>query len=234
MANAAKVDDRPPLRAQQRSVADARILEGAMAVFAEKGLNGTVDDVAEAAGVGRKTVFRHFDSHGELFAAVIARVMKIYQEELTGLTSMDDGREHWLENTAEAMHGMNRRLLGRGFWDIHVPRPGAAPEVLAAISDRYGRRREFFEALANAAWRAKGGEGGAPRWVADAFVVLLSAFATNAMESYEVEDAGELSARILSAVLSDAIGKQTNTRNPPTGPVEVSHPERPVVDRREP
>ena len=127
MANAAKVDDRPPLRAQQRSVADARILEGAMAVFAEKGLNGTVDDVAEAAGVGRKTVFRHFDSHGELFAAVIARVMKIYQEELTGLTSMDDGREHWLENTAEAMHGMNRRLLGRGFWDIHVPRPGDSP-----------------------------------------------------------------------------------------------------------
>ncbi|MGA3221537.1 MAG: helix-turn-helix domain-containing protein [Acidimicrobiales bacterium] len=215
MTNAAKVDDRPPLRAQQRSVADARILEGAMAVFAEKGLDGTVDDVAEAAGVGRKTVFRHFASHGELFAAVIARVMQIYEEELTGLTSMDDGRERWLENTAAALHGMNRRLLGRGFWDIHVRRPGTSPEVLAAISERYGRRREFLETLANAAWRAKGGEGRAPRWVADAFVVLLSAFATNAMESYEVEDAGESSARILLAVLSDAIGEQTTRETLP-------------------
>jgi len=215
MTNAAKVDERPPLRAQQRSVADARILEGAMAVFAEKGLDGTVDDVAEAAGVGRKTVFRHFASHGELFAAVIARVMQIYEEELTGLASMDDGRERWLESTAAALHAMNRRLLGRGFWDIHVRRPGTSLEVLAAISERYGRRREFLETLANAAWRAKGGEGRPPRWVADAFVVLLSAFATNAMESYEVEDAGELSARILLAVLSDAIEEQTTRETLP-------------------
>jgi hypothetical protein len=81
--------------------------------------------------------------------------------------------------------------------------------VLAAISDRLGRRRDLFKELANAAWRARGGGDGAPRWVVDAFAVLLSAFATTAMESYEVEDAGQLSARILVAVLSEAIGEQT-------------------------
>jgi AcrR family transcriptional regulator len=209
MASAAKANDKPPLRAEQRSVTDARIVQGAMAAFAEKGLDATVDDVAEVAGVGRVTVFRHFASHGELFAAVIARVFEIYEGETARLASMDEGCELWLANTAATLHEMHGRLWGRGFWDIHVQRPGTAPEVLAAISDRLGRRRDLFKELANAAWRARGGGDGAPRWVVDAFAVLLSAFATTAMESYEVEDAGQLSARILVAVLSEAIGEQT-------------------------
>jgi AcrR family transcriptional regulator len=209
MTSAATADDKPPLRAEHRSVTDARILEGAMAAFAEKGLEATVDDVAEAAGVSRVTVFRHFSGHGELFAAVITRIVQIYEEELTRLTSMYEVCGPWLASTATTLHEMNSRLWGRGFWDTHVRRPGTAPEVLAAISERFGRRNEFFEGLANAAWRARGGTGRAPRWVVDAFGVLLSTFTTGAMESYEVQDAGRLTARILSAVLSDGIAEQT-------------------------
>jgi AcrR family transcriptional regulator len=209
MANATtKLDDRRPLRAEQRSVADARIIGGAMAVFAEKGLDATVDDVAQAAGVGRKTVFRHFATHGELFAAAISRVMQVYEGELSGLISAGDGCDAWLASTAAALHEMNSRLLGKGFWDLHVQRPGTSPEVAAVISQSFGRRREFFDELANVAWRAKGGQGKAPRWVVDAFAVLLSGFATNAMDSYEVHDAGELSARALLSVLSGALADQ--------------------------
>jgi Lon protease-like protein len=98
-------------------------------------------------------------------------------------------------------------VLGRGFWDVH-PGRGQAGRGACAISDVYGRRIESYRRLANAARRAEGAEGGAPRWVVDAFAMMLSAFATNAMESYEVPDPGQLSARILSVVLSEAIGDQ--------------------------
>ena len=51
---------------------DDRILEAAYAVFAEKGFyTATVDEIAAAAGVGKGTVYRHFDSKDKLFQEVV-------------------------------------------------------------------------------------------------------------------------------------------------------------------
>jgi hypothetical protein len=76
------------------------------------------------------------------------------------------------------------------------------------MAERYSERIQWWERLANAAWQGKGGEGPAPRWVKDSFAVLLSVFATAAMGSFQVGDQGALAARILSAVLSDAVAEQ--------------------------
>jgi AcrR family transcriptional regulator len=208
MANADGGADRAPLRAEQRSVADARILEGALAVFAEKGLDGTVDDVAEAAGVSRRTVFRHFASHGELFTAVVAQAFEVYGDELSRLAALDANCEPWLMSTAARVHELNATLLGRGFWDIHVQRSDRAPELAAAISERLGRRMGLMGQLAQAAWQARGGRGAPPPAVVDAFAVMLSAFTTSATQSFHTEDAGKLSAHILSLVLAEAVREQ--------------------------
>src|SRR5271169_4287958 len=67
----------PHLRADaQRNL--ERILEAARAVFAEDGLEASVADVAERAGVGTATIFRRFPTKDELVAAIL-------EEELTAI-----------------------------------------------------------------------------------------------------------------------------------------------------
>src|SRR3954471_18122472 len=48
-----------------------RILEAARAVFAERGLDASVADVATRAGVGTATIFRRFPAKDDLVVAVI-------------------------------------------------------------------------------------------------------------------------------------------------------------------
>jgi AcrR family transcriptional regulator len=46
----------------------ARILAAAQKLFGERGFHGTTTkDLAEAAGVAEKTLFRHFPSKGAIF-----------------------------------------------------------------------------------------------------------------------------------------------------------------------
>jgi AcrR family transcriptional regulator len=64
------VVEAPHLRADaQRNL--ERILEAARAVFAEKGLEASVADVAQRAGVGTATIFRRFPTKDDLVAAML-------------------------------------------------------------------------------------------------------------------------------------------------------------------
>jgi AcrR family transcriptional regulator len=47
------------------------LLAAAADVFAERGLDASVSDIAKRAGVGKGTVFRHFPSKEDLLAAVV-------------------------------------------------------------------------------------------------------------------------------------------------------------------
>src|SRR3979490_1732149 len=53
----------------------ARLLEAASALFRERGLDVGVAEIAEAAGLGRGTLFRNFASKEDLIAAVVAERM---------------------------------------------------------------------------------------------------------------------------------------------------------------
>jgi AcrR family transcriptional regulator len=55
-----------------------RILEAARAVFADRGLDASVGEVAARAGVGTATIFRRFPTKDDLLAAVL-------ESELNGL-----------------------------------------------------------------------------------------------------------------------------------------------------
>jgi AcrR family transcriptional regulator len=50
-----------------------RILEAAAEAFAERGLGITMDDIADHAGVGVGTVYRHFASREDLLGALVHR-----------------------------------------------------------------------------------------------------------------------------------------------------------------
>jgi AcrR family transcriptional regulator len=57
-----------------------RILDGARAVFAERGRDAQMDDVARAAGVGVGTVYRHFPDKEALMAELIRRKFVLFAE----------------------------------------------------------------------------------------------------------------------------------------------------------
>ena len=61
-----------PVRADARRNTDA-LLEAALAVFASSGVDAPVREIAEKAGVGIGTVYRHFPQRADLIAAVFRR-----------------------------------------------------------------------------------------------------------------------------------------------------------------
>ncbi|MFZ0171052.1 MAG: helix-turn-helix domain-containing protein [Acidimicrobiales bacterium] len=201
-------DGRPTLGEETRARARARILQGAVIVLAEKGFEVTADDVADSARVSRRTVFRHFATHGDLLVAAVSEVLDLVAAEMPGPPSPGADVQAWLIESAVALHELLRRLVGRAFWDIHVERPGTPPAFSASLRTLIARRDEYARQLATAAWQALGGRKAPPQWVIDAFVLQLSGFATNAMVAYSPRQAGEVSARILWAVLESALDEE--------------------------
>jgi AcrR family transcriptional regulator len=69
------VVESPHLRADaQRNL--ERILESACVVFAERGLDASVSEVAGRAGVGTATIFRRFPTKDDLVAAILERELE--------------------------------------------------------------------------------------------------------------------------------------------------------------
>src|SRR5277367_4872855 len=61
-----------PVRADARRNQDA-LLRAALAVFATSGVDAPIREIAEKAGVGVGTLYRHFPKRSDLIAAVFRR-----------------------------------------------------------------------------------------------------------------------------------------------------------------
>jgi len=194
--------DRPTLGEETRAVVRARIVQGAATALAAGGFDATVDDIAAAAGVGRRTVFRHFATHDQVLAAAVAEIIDNYERLMPGPPGPGADLETWLRETAVTFHDLNARLMGRAFWHMNVERPGISP------AERDRRRVGYATQMARYAWHSAGGVGRPPSWVVDAFALQLSGFATNCLAAYSAEKAGRVSARVLSAVLATALAEE--------------------------
>ena len=69
-ASQAAPDGHPTLRADARRNREA-VLKAARERFGKTGLECQIDDIARAAGVGVGTVYRHFPTKADLFAALV-------------------------------------------------------------------------------------------------------------------------------------------------------------------
>jgi AcrR family transcriptional regulator len=67
-----------------------RILEAAQSVFAERGLEASVAEVAERAGVGTATIFRRFPTKDDLVAAVLERELEAIHARAAAAAASDD------------------------------------------------------------------------------------------------------------------------------------------------
>jgi AcrR family transcriptional regulator len=119
----------------------ARVLEVAYETFAAEGLSVPIDEIARRAGVGAGTVYRHFPTKEDLFAAVVeARIRSI----------VDDGRALVAaERPGEALfaflrsmvlewgatdRGLADALAGLGI-DVKAAMPDVEDEFLGMLGD---------------------------------------------------------------------------------------------------
>jgi AcrR family transcriptional regulator len=118
MARSALAADRPLRRDAERN--RQRILEAARVVFAERGLRGSHDEIARAAGVGVGTVYRRFPDKEELIDALFeARIEEIAEIARAAVADPDpwDALVGFLIRTQELQsedRGLNEIMLGGG------------------------------------------------------------------------------------------------------------------------
>ena len=170
----------PSLADEQRELAQARILRAAGAVLANRGLTATVDDVAEAAGVSRRTIFRHFATREALFVSVIRAGIHRYAEQIPAPPAHDDLKA-WLIDMLVVTHRLNARN-GRVFWDlVGLRADDLSADVAVVAAECRDSRNRFAVSVTDLLWRARGGTGRPPDWLADAVAVQLSGFTTQSL-----------------------------------------------------
>jgi AcrR family transcriptional regulator len=81
-----------PQRADARRNTDA-LLEAAMAVFTASGVDAPVREIAEKAGVGVGTVYRHFPQRSDLVSAVFRREIDACADAAPGLAAAHEPGE---------------------------------------------------------------------------------------------------------------------------------------------
>jgi AcrR family transcriptional regulator len=109
-------DSQPrPKRADARRKMDA-LLKAATMVFAESGVDAPVRDIAERAGVGLGTVYRHFPQRSDLIVAVFQRNVDACADAAAALANEYPpitALSLWLEryvNFIDTKHGLCKAL----------------------------------------------------------------------------------------------------------------------------
>jgi AcrR family transcriptional regulator len=106
-----------------------KILDVAESLFARRGYSGVgLQEVADAVGLGKSSLFHHFRSKAQLYCEVIGRVLARIHERLDPVVRAEGAPEARLERWVEALvdalaeHPTTSRLLLRSlFEDDEIP-----------------------------------------------------------------------------------------------------------------
>jgi len=105
------------------------VLAAAHQLFAEKGIDVSMEDVGRAAGVGKGTLYRHFPDKDHLYAAVSVERFAALRDRATELATSDDSwaaLSSWLRDFDRSAHhyrGLSARVSeGLGRTDSAVAR----------------------------------------------------------------------------------------------------------------
>ena len=194
-----------------RSVARSRILRAARDVLRRQGFQSTVDDVATAAGVSRRTVFRHFSTQAELVAAAIGDLLEEFGRKVPGPPGAGTSVDDWLADSTLRLHRMHADLVGEMFWDIYRQRPDTAPEIAKVIAGLARLRKKWGAAFAMSAWKASGLADRPPDWVTQAITLQVSGFAyagLSIIQRSTPEDTATIAAKTIKAVLAQAVSER--------------------------
>lgn len=116
----------------------AKVLEAADALFARKGTEAGVPDIAARAGVGKGTVYRAFPTKEHLIAAVAIGRLEAWTERATQAAASGDRAAALREMLrTSARNQVDDRVLGEALAAAaHVPELQAARDAAVAAFDR--------------------------------------------------------------------------------------------------
>lgn len=186
----------------------ARIIRAARIALATKGLDTTVDDVAEAADVSRRTIFRQFGTRDHLLATAFRDGLRSYGEQVRSDRSVVDPGT-WLRELLVASHRNNAKS-GRIYWELSALNLKLEGELAKAAEERRRSRRGFVRKVTTTLWRLADGNGKPPEWLADTVAIHLSGFTTQALAgdfARTPEEVAEVSLRVINATLQAALSE---------------------------
>jgi len=157
----------------------SRVLDAVQPLLASDGVDVTMDQLADAAGIGRRTLFRYFPSKEALVAAAVRRS---YDELLAEVFAAPDptlGPEDTVREVLARTHDVAERM-GRAHWQVAAD-PESHGELGEAVRARQDARARYVVAFTEELWRRAGRQDAPPRWLVDAFGLVESLFAHQAL-----------------------------------------------------
>jgi AcrR family transcriptional regulator len=124
----------------------ARILSAASELFAQRGLDASMPELAGRAGVGVGTVYRAFPDKDHLLGAVMAERLRWLTGEIEGATESSDP---WAAFTSVIWKGAALHVKDRGFHQCM-----RAALELPEVREARGRLLDSFQGLIERAQRA--------------------------------------------------------------------------------
>ncbi len=189
-----------------RERAQRKIIKAARTAMATRGLETTVDDVAEIAGISRRTVFRHFGTREHLLARALRAGLESYGSNLP-LHREGEAVDQWLRRLLGVVHGINEGN-GRIYWEITALQTQLDGELRDAADARREARVRFVGKVTEKLWSLSGGEGEIPAWLSDTVAVHLSAFTTQSLRldfDRSPEEIAEMSTEVLLSAAATAV-----------------------------
>lgn len=169
-----------------RALFRLKLLRSTRRLLAERGLDVSMDDIAEAAGVNRRTLFRHVQSRDALVAETLTSAMDWYDTQIERVVPVDRPLQGWITDLATQLMEIHR-AAGRGLWQLAAtPDDDLAPELVVVNRRRRADRKASVAVSADSIWQRGGGTGPCPVVIVDAVAVCFSSFMTRSM----VEDFG--------------------------------------------
>jgi AcrR family transcriptional regulator len=193
-----------------RAAVRGRIVRRARAELAARGLAVRVEDVAAAARVSRRTVFRYFETRESLLATALEDSRRSDGDHVPR-PEPDVELEAWLRIALVAVHPVNAQR-GRVVFEL-----ASGAETHGELGDiaraRRAARAELVRRFTDTARRLAGGAADPPRWLDDAVAVSLSAFASEALGpdfGRSPREVGESLAPALAHAVRGAVAEGTN------------------------
>lgn len=177
-----------------------RLRSAAAQGLIERGPDVTVERIAEIAGVGRRTAFRHFPSRDQLLAAGIEWITDTY------LARMPSRGKRPVQAWLRELAAESAAIVGAGgpTYVALLATDWGSEAIRTAMSRREASRQAFARHVALEAWRGSGRAGSPPPRLVAACLLFLGPFAHQALRidgGCSADEASDLTAALLLDVL---------------------------------